>query len=356
MARVAVANHPKLVWLLLRAGLRRLIGRVSGHPLLRWPFSPFKADRLVIAPQDLRTADVTLASEIYSGRFAFAGKVVLCDGRSIFEMEPPSEEWATELRASPGSGICARQSAITRANGRALVDEWIALQGSWDSVGWRPDVLSRRIISWLSHATLVLQDTDARFYRKFLRSLLRQVRCIRHTASDAQGGVAHLQAIIALCYAALCVAGQARRIRPVTQRLRGGLERQILPDGGHVSRNPGAVIELLLDLLPLRQAYTSRNIAPPPALLNAIDRMMPMLRFFRHSDGSFARFNGMGAMPADLVLTLLAYDDNRGAPLSNATHSGYQRLEAGGGVLIMDVGGAPPIEMSLGSSRGLPVV
>jgi uncharacterized heparinase superfamily protein len=25
-------------------------------------------------------------------------------------------------------------------------------------------------------------------------------------------------------------------------------ERQILPDGGHVSRNPGALIELLLDL------------------------------------------------------------------------------------------------------------
>ncbi len=130
------------------------------------------------------------------------------------------------------------------------------------------------------------------------------------------------------------------------------LQRQILPDGGHVGRDPGAIIEILLELLPLRQAYASRNIAPPPALLNAIDRMMPMLRFFRHSDGSFARFNGMGATPADLLLTLLAYDESRGAPLSNAPHSGYQRLEAGGGVLIMDVGRAPPIEMSLEAHAG----
>ena len=58
--------------------------------------------------------------------------------------------------------------------------------------------------------------------------------------------------------------------------------------------------------------------------------MMPMLRFFRHGDGSFALFNGMGPTPPDLLATILAYDDARGAPVANAPHSGYQRVEAGG--------------------------
>ncbi len=353
MSRVAVANHAKLSWLLVRGAVRRIAGRANGHPLLRWPLMPLKADRLLIAPHDLRTADATRASEIYSGRFAFAGKVVVCDGRSIFEMEPPSDEWAAALL---GFGwlrhLRAAESGITRANARALVDEWIALQGSWHPIGWRPDVLSRRIISWLSQSTLVLQDADVRFYRRFLRSLVRQVRYLRHTAGDARSGVARMQAIIALSYAALCIAGQARHIKSTTERLKHEIERQILPDGGHVSRDPGAIIEILLELLPLRQAFASRNIAPPQALLNAIDRMMPMLRFFRHSDGTFAHFNGMGATPADLLLTLLAYDETRGAPLSNAPYSAYQRLEAGGGVLIMDIGRAPPIEMSLDAHAG----
>ena len=136
-----------------------------------------------------------------------------------------------------------------------------------------------------------------------------------------------LQAAIALTYAALCMAGQQRHIRVATKRLGDELQRQILPDGGHISRNPGALIELLVDLLPLRTAFTARNIAPPPALLNAIDRMMPMLRFFRHGDGNFALFNGMGPTQTDLLTTVLAYDDARGAPLTNAPHSGYQRLE-----------------------------
>ncbi len=164
--------------------------------------------------------------------------------------------------------------------------------------------------------------------------------------------VARMQATIALTYAALCIAGQARTIKSATERLTSEIEQQILPDGGHASRDPGAIIELLLEFLPLRQAFKSRNIPPPPALLNAIDRMMPMLRFFRHSDGTFAHFNGMAATPADLLLTLIAYDETHGAPLSNAPYSAYQRLEAGGGVLIMDTGRAPPIEMSLEAHAG----
>jgi uncharacterized heparinase superfamily protein len=353
MARGAFGEHVKLARLLLRAALRRLVGRFVGHPLLHWPLPPLRAERLLIAPPDLRTADATHASEIYAGRFAFAGKVVICDGRSIFEMEPPSDEWAAELL---GFGwlrhLRAVESTITRANGRALVDEWIALQGSWHQLAWRPDVLSRRIASWLSQANLVVQDADAMFYRRFLRSLGRQVRHLRRVAGGAYCGVTHLQAMITLADAALCIAGQGRRVRSATERLRRELQRQILPDGGHISRDPGAIIELLLELLPLRQSYASRNIAPPPALLNAIDRMMPMLRFFCHSDGSFARFNGMGPTSADLLLTLLAYDEAQGAPLANASHSGYQRLEAGGAVLIVDVGRAPPLPMSLQAHAG----
>jgi uncharacterized heparinase superfamily protein len=353
MARVSVANRANLSWLLLRGGLRQLAGRLNGHPAVRWPLFPLKGDRLLIAPHDLRTADATRATEIYSGRFAFAGKVVVCDGRSIFEMTPPSDDWAAELLGfSWLRHLRAAESGITSANARALVDEWIALKGAWDPLGWRPDVLSRRIISWLSQAPLVLQDADVRFYRRFIRSLVRQVRYLRHTASDARRGVGRMQAVVALCHAALCIAGQASHIKSATARLKYELERQILPDGGHISRDPGAIVQILLELLPLRQVYASRNIAPPPVLINAIERMMPMLRFFRHSDGTFAHFNGMSVTPIDLLLTLLAYDESRGAPLSNAPYSAYQRLEAGGGVLIMDTGRAPPIEVSLEAHAG----
>jgi uncharacterized heparinase superfamily protein len=349
----SIADNARLSWLLLRGGFRQAIGRLSGHPALRAALPQFRAERLLIAPQDLRTADATRATEIYAGRFAFAGKVVVCDGRSIFEIEPPSDEWAAALF---GFGwlrhLRAAESGITRANARALVDEWIALQGTGHPLAWRQDVLSRRIISWITQAPLVLQDTDVQFYRRYLRSLSQQVKYLRHAAGHTGRVAANLQAAIALTYAALCMSGQTRHIKSAVERLRRELQAQILPDGGHVSRDPAVIIDVLLELLPLGKAFASRHVPPPQALPNAIDRMMPMLRFFRHSDGSFAHFNGMGATPAEQVMTLLAYDETRGAPLSFASHSAYQRLEAGGGVLIMDVGQAPPLETSLDAHAG----
>src|SRR5438034_7515863 len=161
-----------------------------------------------------------------------------------------------------------------------------------------------------------------------------------------------LQAVIALVYASLCMQGQARYIEGATKQLAEELDRQILPDGGHIGRNPGSLIDLLVDLLPLRQAFSSRNIPPPQALLNAIDRMMPMLRFFRHGDGNFALFNGMGPTPTDLLTTILAYDDARGTPLANAPHSGYQRLESAGTLVLMDAGRPPPMPVSQEAHAG----
>ena len=237
MAGLSITERVRLSLLLGRRGLRHLAGRVRGHPLIRWNFMPGKTDRLVIAPQDLRTADGTRASEIYAGRFVFAGKVVICDGRSPFEIEPPSEEWAATLLTFGWlRHLRAAESGITRANARALVDEWIALQGAFHPIAWRPEILARRVINWLSQAPLILHDADDQFYRRFLRSLTRQVRYLRHTALEAPDGAARMQTLVALTYAALSMAGQQRHMTRAVNRLISEVERQVLPDGGHVDR------------------------------------------------------------------------------------------------------------------------
>jgi len=213
-------------------------------------------------------------------------------------------------------------------------------------------VLSQRVYSWLSHAPLILHDADESFYRRFLRSLARQVRYLRHTIVDTPEGIPRLHALVALTYAALSMSGQHRHLRNTIKQLVAEVEAQILPDGGHISRNPGALIEALADLLPLRQAFAACNVTPPEAINHAIDRMMPMLRFFRHGDGNFAHFNGMGRTPNDLVASILAYDDARGAPLSGAPHAGYQRLQINDTVVLMDTGAPPPLRVSREAHAG----
>ena len=327
--------------------MRALRGRLYLSWLYRWRFSGPVADRLLLAPQDLRTSDPTIANEIYGGCFSLAGQVAVIEQGSPFTCLPPSLEWQ---RALVGFGwlrhLRATNAALARSQARALIDDWLLSAGHWRGVSADAEVTARRIIAWLCHSPLILEGADRTFYRRFLRSLNRQIRYLRKAATTTPEGLPRLTAIIALNYAGLCLGGLDRQQRQAARWLNEELVRQILSDGGHVSRDPGAIVTLLLELLPLRQTFTARQIHPPAGLLNAIDRMMPMIRFFRHGDGAFALFNGMSASPADAAATVLAYDDSFGKPIGNATYSGYQRLTSGDTTIIMDTGRPPPISLS----------
>src|SRR5260370_16984991 len=111
--------------------------------------------------------------------------------------------------------------------------------------------MARRVISLLSQAPLVLGDTDGKFYRRYLRGLTREIRYLRYSMLDLPDGVPRLQVLIALCYASLCLANQARHIRTATRKLSDELARQILPDSAHLSPNPAPLITLPIHLLPL---------------------------------------------------------------------------------------------------------
>lgn len=353
MAVGSVSGQGRQMRFAVSAAIRAATYRYHASVLYRWRYAGRTPDRLLIAPIDLRTADPTAAHDIYEGRFVFSGTGVEVTGFSVFEAESPTEDWARTLHGfSWLRHLRATDTAISRSNARALVDEWIRHTSRYEPIAWEPDVVARRLISWLSQTPMILDGCDYPFYRRFMRSLNRQVRHLRRTAFDGMPGLPRLQIMIALASAALAMSDQPRFLRVSSRLLDLELVRQILPDGGHASRNPGAILELLMDLLPLRQAFAARGGQPSRILLSAIDRMMPMLRFFRMGDGSFARFNGLGATQADQLATVLAYDDVRGAPLANAPHSGYQRIDSGGTVVVMDTGRPPPMNYSINAHAG----
>jgi uncharacterized heparinase superfamily protein len=312
------------------------------------------AERLLIAPQDIRTADPAIAAEIYSGYFAFAGRIVNARGRSPFEIESGSPDWQRALTGfSWLRHLRAANTALARANARALVDDFLSGVGkAKDGTAWELRVVVRRTMAFLAQSPLILEGADAPFYRRFMRGLARSQHFLEHQIAAGITGEARLWTAIALAELGLCTKASAKYQRWTTKLLAEELMTQILPDGGHINRNPQILIDLLLDLLPLRQAYAARAVAPPAPLLNAIDRILPMLRLLRHGDGTLALFNGMGVTAPDLLATLLAYDDARAQALTNAPHSGYLRIEAADHVLIVDAGRPPPAVFSSHAHAG----
>jgi uncharacterized heparinase superfamily protein len=125
------------------------------------------------------------------------------------------------------------------------------------------------------------------------------------------------------------------------ERLEIEIERQILPDGGHVGRSPEDLLQAYHLLTLAMDALIAAGLEPPHGLRNARDRIAPMLRFFRHGDGALAMFQGGQEGHARMLASLLARDDVRGQPFGHARHSGYQRLSAGRSVIQLDCGKLP---------------
>lgn len=345
---------PQLWGFVIAEGWRRARQRLRTGPLYRWRFSGRAPDRVLIAPPDLRLADPQIATEIYHGRFVLGGHVVETHGISPFQIDAAPPEWVRSLHGFRWlRHMRAAGSELAAANARSLVGDWIATHGRRiGGVAWQPDMTARRIIAWLQHSPAVLQNADYGSYRAFLKSLSIQMRYLRIIAGDMHDGEEKLRARIALAFACLSLPVSAASLRAATRNLAAELDRQVLPDGGHVSRNPEAVLELLADLLPLRQTYANQAEAAPEALLGAVERMLPALRFFRHRDGTLARFNGMGPTIHDRIAAVLHHDDTGGAPLLHASHTGYHRLAMGTTTVIADTGAPPPPALSHQAQAG----
>ncbi|MFP3442711.1 hypothetical protein R0K18_33745, partial [Pantoea sp. SIMBA_133] len=80
---------------------------------------------------------------------------------------------------------------------------------------------------------------------QFLKMLAVQMRYLRTNAREMPDGEDRLRARIALAFCALSLPAPATAVKAASRNLAQELERQILADGGHGSRNPRAIMELL---------------------------------------------------------------------------------------------------------------
>ncbi len=336
----------------------------AAHALAQSAVAPYHAfrsmaigapTRLRIAPTDIRTTDSTVADEIFAGCFSFNGKTLQAPGRSPFEYDWPSAAWRRSLAGfSWLRHLRPDHDPLAGDYARAYVGAFLVLRKTEpDDPAFEPGVTARRTLSWLAQSPLLLDGADADFYERFMAGLAADVRSLsRFIASGKARGGERLLCAIALAEFSIC-ADSAGAILPRASRLLGHeLERQITRDGGHIGRNPQTLLDLLLDLLPLRRVYAARGLSAPEAVMRAIDRMIPMLRMLQHGDGSLGLFNGMGVTSLDLLATILSHEDAPGSAPLNAPYAGYQRMQAGGALVLADCGAPPPIEFSHAAHAG----
>ena len=299
-------------------------------------------DGIILNPQDLRPADPRIGQALIDGKVELPGGRLQADPAHLFTLDMPSALFAEQLHGFAWlRHLAACPDDARTETSQALAAAWLETCSQWHRTGWQPHVLARRLISWATHGQLLLDGADVVYRSDLLRNMAAQARHLSRTAARAPRGHKRLTAAIGLAMSGVTLSeGRARLGRGLALVTRE-LDRQLLPDGGHVSRNPQIQLDLLADLVALRDALMARDVEVPGTILNAVDRAMPMLRFFRHGDGRMAQFNGADEGATGALDAVLAHDDANGRPFGFAPHSGFQRAAAGRTLVVVDAG-APP--------------
>ncbi|MEO1545083.1 MAG: heparinase, partial [Pseudomonadota bacterium] len=224
-----------------------------------------------------------------------AGQYATAADGSPFDITPPSLDWQYELHGfSWLRHLEAVDDPEASEMARQLVFDWLGRHSSGLNATDACEVSARRIMSWISHAPLVLEGASDVDQDRFVQAVGKQLANLSATWRNAAPGQPRLLALIALCVGNLSLGGYDRQLPDAMRRLQEELNQQAISADGHVTRNPATMIDILLDLLPLSQCFKARDLEPPAAVPEACNKMLLTLRHLQLGDSGLARFNGMG--------------------------------------------------------------
>jgi uncharacterized heparinase superfamily protein len=313
---------------------------------------------------NLWPGNVSQGLVIMEGDFEFLGTQIR-DSDMPWVAKNVSDEWLSSLAEFNWlQDLRAVGTDAARDRARHLISLWIDTDGNHRGKNaWRPSVVGNRLSNWIDQREFLAAGANPSFLNKLDASIYQHNRFLRHLRLLLPPGFGKIIALKGLILSALSNKNHRYLIR-LCKHLDREIGAQILGDGGHTSRNPIVEVELLRHLIDIRTALKNSNEEVSKYLEDAIDKVAPMVRFFRHGDGGLALFNGSHEGEGWQIDVILSRSEARGKPFSSTPHSGFERMSNNRTLLIMDVGspasigfdekahsGALSVEMSVGKER-----
>ena len=266
------------------------------------------------------------------------GEALLNDGGRLaaaLEARPEDEtalllhrfDWLRHLRAIGGDQ--------GRREARRLVLLWLEAHGSGRGKVWRADIAGARLYAWLGSFEFFAASAGDFFRARVIESMGMHARSLARGIETAPEGAPRLAALAGALAAAIAFGQQPGAL---LRRIERALDEQFFADGFHRSRNPVAQLSALQRLIEVQGLLRAAGIAPPERLAGTIRDAGPPLTFFRHGDKRLACFHGGHESESELVDLALARVDRHARPPTRSIEAGFDRLQAGRTLVLVDSG------------------
>lgn len=312
-------------------------------PLVRWTWTGPADDDLIAALSEFRPTDRETVLEMMAGRYLLASKLVDTNGASPFAIEVDHDDWLDDLHAFAWlRHFRDARSDDERRFARTLALDWIGREGQFDRYTWTPSLCARRVLNWLRHHTILVEGASVDQAATISRSLSTQIQSLRLRGALSTDPVDSLLAAMALVAVALCDEKRSGEVPARLRRVHRLLDIQIDEDGLHRSRSAKVQLQLMTELVTIKQALRSHHEQYGNEFTELLEAMHRALDAISLGTGEPGYFNGTGQLQHDLIVAVQAQSPSRAR--STCAVGGYGRLVEGRATVVADGGEVPPPE------------
>jgi uncharacterized heparinase superfamily protein len=176
--------------------------------------------------------------------------------------------------------------------GCLIIDQWINNFSNYNEKCWTLDVVTMRLIYWISSYEIIFKNSDLIFRSKVINNIVKQTKHLFKNISLVSSGVNKIKSLAAL----ILVGNSFEQYEEYTQfglkNLEDELGNFVNKDGFVKSKNPEDLFWTLYFLVLIREWLTLSRKQTPAFINIYINSLGICFKFLRFSNGDLPLFNG----------------------------------------------------------------
>ncbi|CAN1598951.1 Heparinase II/III-like [Candidatus Pelagibacterales bacterium] len=211
--------------------------------------------------------------------------------------------------------------------GCLIIDQWINNFSNYNEKYWTLDVVTMRLIYWISSYEIIFKNSDLIFRSKVINNIVKQTKHLFKNISLVSSGIDKIKSLTAL----ILVGNSFEQYEEYTQYGLKNLEDElgsfINKDGFVKSKNPEDLFWALYFLVLVKEWLTLSRKQTPAFINIYINSLGICFKFLRFSNGDLPLFNGANHINTEKFYEFL---ESRGYEFENMENifCGYAKIKS----------------------------
>jgi len=226
-----------------------------------------------------------------------------------------------------------------------IIENWIDNNNDFNEETWKLDILSKRLIAWISNSNLTIDESGLKYKEKFILSITKQANHLSINIDSLENNENKLICCSSLILVGLTFKNQYKHYKSGLSILQKFIKNNFDNSGFPKSRNPDELMVCLKYLILIKEWIKESQNQVPDYLEEIIFNCGKSYSFLSKNLNQLPLFNGSSEIQNkefEKYLNYLHYNFND----SSKEKSGYIIFKNKKIVLIMDVGDSPDFKYS----------